>query len=208
MLPSAQGSVLLSNALIVPPAAALDTGVGIGAEITICTVFKTSASGASGVMPLCLFGSSGANGDRYDRDGQVIDGGVAIYTQASGETDVRLTASANYRPAGDRSGGFMPLLPVEPESYVFASYSVSANHAEYYFASPAATASSGSFNAGEPTVTTGHTIHIGNKYYRNGFEGSAEVAEVIIFEGVKTQSELAAIYERSKTRLKYRGIDV
>jgi hypothetical protein len=52
-------------------------------------------------------------------------------------------------------------------------------------------------------------VGVGNTSYLNsGFGNGLNIAEFIIFDSAKTESELDAIYARSVTRLSARGITV
>jgi hypothetical protein len=52
-------------------------------------------------------------------------------------------------------------------------------------------------------------LGIGDTYYNDaGFAAQFDIAEFIIFDAVKTQAEIEAIYARTKTRLEARGITV
>lgn len=205
LVPGGVVAEVSENSLIVAPSAALDTGVAIGSSVTVCAVFKTCPDvNGAGNMPIAVFGAS-AGKDRVDREGAVIDGGIALYTQSNG-AGVSLYGNANYRPSGAKSGGSTQAIPVNPDEYIFAAYSVSSDHSEFYHPNSVNSVEFSSFPVGDPGITTGHTLHVGNRYYHGSLLSVAEVAEVVIFDGVKTQSELSEIYQRSKVRMVQRGI--
>ena len=125
------------------------------------------------------------------------DGGFGFYEYAG---DVAI----QFR--GTSSGGVLTSTP-DFTDYVFLAVTMdNLNHYAYYQDSNGQKVYN---NHSGGIVNSANPLGIGNTYTTNSnFQLGTSVAEFIIFDHTKTESELDAIYARSVTRLAARGITV
>lgn len=166
----------------------LDTGIGIGAGLTMAIVFR-AAAGAEAI--LCgAFGNAG--NPSTTRTAAAIDGGAMIFISGGA-----VAGNAKYNSGSGlaNSGAFAA------DEWHFIAYSVGPNAATLY--RPRAPAAVVTGTGGDPTITTGQTVHIGNGYY-NGFTGGFDVAECVVFDSALTLDQLEDLYQRSVARMAQR----
>lgn len=195
--PSVNDPTFGTNYVTVDFNSPLNTGLGVGTEITLACVMQIQAGiGGSAVG---VFGASSATpSGRADRNGVDLDGGALIYQSAGAQ------ANASYYP--DSSTGAAGTGRSFPDgTWVFLAYSISSAQALWYV--PAFSPTAEIKTGGSPEITTGQTIHVGNHDYVGSLlDDPVKVAEAVVFNYALTQEELEALYVRSSYRMQQRGI--
>lgn len=181
----------------------LDTGLGMGSAVTLVAVFAVPAGSTKGTFALGAFGKASATASgRSDRNGDDMPGGVVIYAQYN-NPGWSVVTNAHWTGSGGTPGN--SITSMAEDTFVWVAYSVSATEALTHIPALAWTESRG---GGDPSMTNGQTIHVGNYDYVGSFDGKARVAEAIVFNKALTQSELEGIYARSQARMAARGITI
>lgn len=125
-----------------------------------------------------------------------LSAGASIYTQ-SGVFQIRA------RPTNDVTG-----RSVDASTWFFLAMSYSNGSSRLDYIAHPTTPFVGTPGTDSSAVGT-NLLGIGDTYYNDaGFAAQFDIAEFIIFDAVKTQAEIEAIYARTKTRLEARGITV
>ena len=165
-----------------------DSGIPEAAEQTTCFVFRLAGSTDS-----MIGGTLQLPGDDGSR-------GTSLYTKLPS------SLYANMRGGWGNSlvNGSLSLTT----DFVFVALSKNAATGGYVLFS-GDQSGNGVLTGTSALSTSSRTIGIGNLHFNNsGFSGQISLAETIIFDSAKTETELEAIYTRSRSRLAARGLTV
>lgn len=160
----------------------LETGFAQAAEQTICLVASPEA------------------GNRIMGGNLTTSNGSGIFMQGTG-----LRVNARARPHNNVTLED-PVSQTAPFIFLAHAISATANWVAYRGGDTPVVQTGGPIN---PAVDTSNPIGIGNTVYASGsFTAGGSYAELIVFNSYKTETEIAEIYARSKTRLAARGVTV
>ncbi|QPL54820.1 hypothetical protein [Vibrio navarrensis] len=193
-------------------------------EFTMAVVFRRKTFEQLGGLVIGNLGTSGA-GWRQDRFGNPLEGSTCIYASygapplpAPEGIGVNMNSSPNKSEGQSASLGAVTFgsTTVNHREWVFVLYSVSPVGTVGYSSlnNPAGRFYDGDGYRGTITNVTGQTVGLGNAHYQpdyaneNSLIDTMEIAEAILFDHAVTVEEAEAVFERSKMRMKLKGIEL